>query len=116
MTHDRSTAKPAPELRHTTDRLVPSLVTTWVQQGPSLTSALERDQAGVEVGSGHASAGPTWNSSRISDLFFLQEQIRAMWQVFTTCPWPDLTVNTCLPNPCLKNLLLYKYVLPANKY
>lgn len=96
--HDRSAAEPAPELGGTTD----GCVLNCHQVGPAgslLTDAPERDQAGVEAGTGHASAGPSWNSSRTSDLFFLQEQIRAVWQVFTTCPWLDLTVNTCLPNP-----------------
>lgn len=74
MTHNRSAAEPAPELGGITERAVSSIVTRWTL----LTDVPERDQAGVEAGTGHASVGPSWNSSRTSDLFFLQEQIRAM--------------------------------------
>lgn len=38
----------------------------------------KRDLAGVEADIGHDSAGLSWNSSRMSVLIFLQEQIGAM--------------------------------------
>lgn len=53
--------------------------------GTSLTGAPEEYLACVEAGTEHTSAGPNWNYSRTSDLIFLQEQMKAMWQLFTTC-------------------------------
>lgn len=48
----------------------------------------EGSPADVGAGTGHTSASPTWNFSRTSDLIFLQEQIKAMWQLLPLlCGW-----------------------------
>lgn len=71
------------------------------------TGTPERDRAGVEADSGRASTGPAWSSSSTSDLFFLQEQIRATWQLLLLIM--AIFDSEHLPsNPCFKNVLLYK--------
>lgn len=47
-----------------------SSVAAW----PLLTDGCPRRPAGVEAGSGHASAGPGWSSAQTAAMIVLQEQ------------------------------------------